>query len=291
MNVLDIVLPPLVGAVIGCSTNYLAIKMLFRPLRPVMIGRFRVPFTPGIVPRRKNELAGILGKAIVDKFWGSDDLEVVFMSDSFKNAVADRVAMLLNNPDTKLSFLASEQESKVMRKLKDELCVRIQASILKSDLSKLISEQGVLILRDRFGDGLIASVLTEKTISAISVPLAEQMEKYMLENGRALIMPLIEREMNELSREPVSNIINQIMPDGDAQRDLIGDVYVRFMNTHVRPIVESIDVGGMITDKVRQLNAGDIESLVLAVVRRELRFVVWLGAFIGAVIGAVNIFI
>jgi uncharacterized membrane protein YheB (UPF0754 family) len=45
-----ILLPPLLGAIIGYVTNALAIRMLFRPLREYRIGPFRVPFTPGIIP-------------------------------------------------------------------------------------------------------------------------------------------------------------------------------------------------------------------------------------------------
>ncbi|MFW5801792.1 MAG: DUF445 family protein [Spirochaeta sp.] len=51
------ILPPLGGAVIGYITNALAIRMLFRPLRAYHIGRLRIPFTPGIIPRQRERLA------------------------------------------------------------------------------------------------------------------------------------------------------------------------------------------------------------------------------------------
>ena len=50
------------GAIIGGFTNHLAIKMLFRPHRPIYIGKFQVPFTPGLIPKRRDELAVQLGK-------------------------------------------------------------------------------------------------------------------------------------------------------------------------------------------------------------------------------------
>lgn len=43
------------GAIIGGFTNHLAIKMLFRPHRPIYIGKFQVPFTPGLIPKRRDE--------------------------------------------------------------------------------------------------------------------------------------------------------------------------------------------------------------------------------------------
>lgn len=53
-----------IGSLIGGVTNELAIRMLFRPYKPWTIGRFRVPFTPGLIPRRKNELSVQMGRLV-----------------------------------------------------------------------------------------------------------------------------------------------------------------------------------------------------------------------------------
>ena len=57
MNWIQILAGPAIGAVIGYCTNYGAVKMLFRPLTPIRIGKFTLPFTPGVIPKRKKELA------------------------------------------------------------------------------------------------------------------------------------------------------------------------------------------------------------------------------------------
>lgn len=63
-RLLVFIVPPLVGAIIGYVTNAIAIKMLFRPLRPWYIGRWRVPFTPGILPRQREKLADNIGRMV-----------------------------------------------------------------------------------------------------------------------------------------------------------------------------------------------------------------------------------
>jgi uncharacterized membrane protein YheB (UPF0754 family) len=66
MNELVIVLIMVfVGALIGGFTNALAIKMLFRPHLPIYIGKWKVPLTPGLIPKRRSELAEQLGKTVV----------------------------------------------------------------------------------------------------------------------------------------------------------------------------------------------------------------------------------
>ncbi|MBD1822570.1 DUF445 family protein [Cyanobacteria bacterium FACHB-DQ100] len=59
--------PPVVGGVIGYFTNDIAIKMLFRPYRALYLGKQRLPFTPGLIPRNQERLA----KRISDTIMGS----------------------------------------------------------------------------------------------------------------------------------------------------------------------------------------------------------------------------
>lgn len=67
MNIwLNMLITTGLGAIIGGYTNHLAIKMLFRPHRPIYIGKFQVPFTLGLIPKRRDELAVQLGKMVVD---------------------------------------------------------------------------------------------------------------------------------------------------------------------------------------------------------------------------------
>lgn len=59
--------PPVVGGIIGYFTNDIAIKMLFRPYRPLYLGKQQLPFTPGLIPRNQERLA----KRISDTIMGS----------------------------------------------------------------------------------------------------------------------------------------------------------------------------------------------------------------------------
>lgn len=56
----------IVGAIIGGITNSIAIKMLFRPYEAKYIGNWRLPFTPGLIPKRRDELAKQLGQLVIN---------------------------------------------------------------------------------------------------------------------------------------------------------------------------------------------------------------------------------
>lgn len=65
---------PLIGAVIGYITNDLAIRMLFHPYKAVYIGKFKLPFTPGIIPKEQQRIAKSLGNVISDMLLDEETL-------------------------------------------------------------------------------------------------------------------------------------------------------------------------------------------------------------------------
>ena len=55
---------PLIGALIGYCTNYIAVKMLFRPRHEKYFFGHKVPLTPGAIPKGKTRLAKSVGDVI-----------------------------------------------------------------------------------------------------------------------------------------------------------------------------------------------------------------------------------
>ena len=72
---------PAVGAVIGYFTNYIAIRMLFRPHQPKYFMGIHIPFTPGIIPKEKSRIATSIGKAVSENLMNREVLEKSLLSD------------------------------------------------------------------------------------------------------------------------------------------------------------------------------------------------------------------
>ena len=72
---LTLALPPLAGGVIGYFTNDLAIKMLFRPYKPLFIGSVQLPFSPGLIPRNQERLAQRVSDTIMGSLLTPEELQ------------------------------------------------------------------------------------------------------------------------------------------------------------------------------------------------------------------------
>lgn len=77
--------PPLIGAFIGYLTNDIAVRMLFRPLKPWLIFGFRVPLTPGVIPAQRSRLADNIGEMVGGQLLTAKDIGAAMSSERFQD--------------------------------------------------------------------------------------------------------------------------------------------------------------------------------------------------------------
>ena len=77
---LEFLIGPLVGGLIGYITNGIAIKMLFRPLRPLYLFGKRVPFTQGIIPKERDRIAHSVGEVVARELINQETLKENLLS-------------------------------------------------------------------------------------------------------------------------------------------------------------------------------------------------------------------
>lgn len=80
-----------VAGFVGGVTNHLAIKMLFHPRRPIYIGGKKIPFTPGLIPKRKDEIAASLGQVVGEYLVTSAGLNESLQRPEFRQKLIQKL--------------------------------------------------------------------------------------------------------------------------------------------------------------------------------------------------------
>lgn len=86
-----IIMMILIGAVLGGGTNVLAIRMIFRPFQAIYIGSLRIPFTPGLVPKRRGEIAERLGRMVEDYLLTPEGVQSKLTGSAFSDELEKRM--------------------------------------------------------------------------------------------------------------------------------------------------------------------------------------------------------
>lgn len=135
----QILIPTLVGAAVGGFTNLLAIKMLFHPLAPIYIGKWRLPFTPGLIPKRREEIAEKLGDLVIRHLISTDRLQKKITDDDFSRQATCRIKKWLQN------FMSGKKVGDVIDAIGDRRAV---AKILIDEMDSSIGRQISRLLID-----------------------------------------------------------------------------------------------------------------------------------------------
>jgi uncharacterized membrane protein YheB (UPF0754 family) len=91
----QLLLFPVIGAVIGALTNQIAIKMLFRPYRAVRVFGQRLWFTPGVIPAQRRVIASNIATTFEDQLLGGDEIHAALTGPGVTTLVEGKVDELL----------------------------------------------------------------------------------------------------------------------------------------------------------------------------------------------------
>jgi len=114
--------PPLLGAFIGYMTNYVAIKMLFRPLHPCKIFGLRVPMTPGVIPSKRHQLAENIGEMVGEHLLTSSDVSRAIAGNRFQQDLQELI-------DTRLTALFKKNLGPITTVIPERFHTYFHASI------------------------------------------------------------------------------------------------------------------------------------------------------------------
>lgn len=99
-----IYLTPIIGALIGYFTNWLAIKMVFRPYEAKYIFGIKVPFTPGLIaverPRITEQIGFVISNYLLTQDDISESVSNIDFNESTKKMVLELTSMVKSSDKT-----------------------------------------------------------------------------------------------------------------------------------------------------------------------------------------------
>ena len=290
---LSFLVSPAVGAAIGYLTNALAVKMLFRPYSEKRIGRLRLPFTPGVIPRRRKALARALGDAVGRQLVTQSDLREAILSDTALDALTDLVLESISGRDgleKRLGALLGEKElGAAKERLDGALTSAIVSALSSRDLGGILLREGAAALRA--ANPMLGMFLGDAVIEQLSPTVNASLDRYLSERGEKELLPSVSEQSERWLSGSPAELLSGLGLDGEAQRALIGGAVRRLLCSCLPTLLEGIDLASIVERKIEAMEIRELESLVLSVMRRELRAVVNLGAVIGFILGLLGAFL
>ncbi|MBR5534665.1 MAG: DUF445 family protein [Ruminiclostridium sp.] len=290
MDFLHIILPIALCAAIGYFTNYIAIKMLFRPRKELRIGSWRVPFTPGVIPKNQPRIAAAVGRAVSGTLLTQEDMTARLTQAGLKEKLTDSIQDALTEQSAPLSALVPG-DGEVTDEVSQVIGGKILDSLKKVDMNALVAEVAQSSFGDLFNSPMIAMFLGGGMLDNLILKLGSGVSNYLEEKGPAIVVPMVKAELDAMLDKPIRDNLDDLAIPEEALRGLLETVVGHVLENNLQSVLGTLDVQAVVEDKINAMDARELEDLVLSVMKNELQAIVNLGALIGAVIGIVNIFI
>ncbi|MDZ7545847.1 DUF445 family protein [Clostridium perfringens] len=224
----------LIGAVIGYITNWLAIKMLFRPREAKYIFGMKLPFTPGLIPKEKSRIANKVGETVGTHLLNSDSLSKALKDDKIKakfNEVAkEKINQVINSNSTleeSLKNTLGENYYALKGNMINNIAKTILESIQEEEFKNKVKFYIVDSIKERLNknpEKIIDFINSNKFREVIINTLEEEKTRDII--GKALLKEVKTLEKEDLTIEEVipENIKPYIEEYVKSQKDTLVDI-------------------------------------------------------------------
>lgn len=295
------IIGPTTGGIIGYFTNWLAIKMMFRPHQPKYLFGIQLPFTPGLIPKERGRIAEAVGSSISENLMNKEVLEKNLLSEDMLTKIGNEYDTFISrqkvNGETLRDFLGHYISSKDLAQIQSnasiDLAAQIHTRLSDSNLGNMLAHAAVEHAIRKMENRLLGFAFNaEQFLILLQEPaehlLSKHINQIISNNSEDIVYGLIGQESDKLLDTRVCDLLK----DHDEQliqlRHILLDGYRQVISVHLPKILSTIDISRIIRERINEMDMDESERLILSVMSKELRAIVWLGALLGSIIGVVN---
>ena len=283
---------PLIGALIGYCTNYIAVKMLFRPRHEKYFFGHKVPLTPGAIPKGKTRLAKSVGDVISNHLVTSEDIEGKALNEETEAAVTERIMkMLKSDIDSGFRAISSSEEEYEMitTNLDYAVTLRMADAVKSINFSDIIKVKGGQIIGEQLGGSMLGMFINLEMIDSILGSISDNIGMYVDDHCYNFLAPEVSRSMEKLRGDNIYDMITSNGVSDEELRAKVRELYRQTIKAVIPELIAKMDIASMVSQKIEDMEVEQLEDMVMEVMSKELTTIVNLGALIGFILGLINL--
>lgn len=297
MIALKVIAAPLVGGVIGLVTNGIAIKMLFRPFYPVKIGKFVLPFTPGLIPKEKARLAKAIGNVVGAELLDTETLTKALASEKIQEAMYRKIDQIIDNLGQEERTFQEFLQNQELKQAADQAVGQVGEKAGQYVAEYLVEKQIGQILFDYAMQEVMANMngmilmMAQPALERAREPLLLKIDELVMEKCPELVEGYIGKEYENWMERPVKDLAVYLWSKKDVIREKIWECYLMLLEKKGADFFRKLDVASIVEDKINEFDLQELEKIIMDISRKELNALVWFGGLLGMVIGFINLLV
>ena len=288
---------PIVGAIIGYATNWIAVKMLFYPhYEKYFFGR-RMPFTPGVIPKGKDRLARAAGQVIEKYLLNEEILRSVLLSDRMKEKIGQTLEDWKQNigdksvKDLLADYMGQNELEALAHETEERISDHITKKILAMDPATLLVDKLMEEARAMLADSMLGMMFGSSLLEKIGGHVRVKADEFIQAHLHEYVSDMVKNESDNIQSKTGSDLIARFEDHGRPLDTFVYDIYEKLVVNNLPAILGALNFSQIVEDRISAMPVEEVEELVLYIMEKELAAVVNIGALIGFVLGLFNVLI
>lgn len=294
-----IIIAPVLGGIIGYITNDLAIKMLFRPRKSIYIGKFHIPFTPGLIPQQKLRIAKSIGQMISSQLLDAETIKRTMLSDGtvlkMKEKLCAFFASFSDDTRTVREFAENYMDEETIDGRLE--CIRKKAAsaisnrIVQADAGRILVDAGWESLTEKIGTKrLFAVFFTDDGVAeSIKEPLERKVNELVAEKAPGIIENELDKVFTETLNMRICDLYARYRDREEETVEYIIHLLRMTLEQNMEKLLDAVGIEQIVVGKINSFDAQELESMIFGIMKRELKAIVYLGAALGFCMGFINL--
>ncbi|MDE6331648.1 MAG: DUF445 family protein, partial [Muribaculaceae bacterium] len=177
--------------------------------------------------------------------------------------------------------------------ISNDLSSQIHTTLSSAQLGSKIAAMAVAHIIDKTKSGMLGMLGANQIISMIASPIENLLSKNineMLSNhSHKIVGTLIDDQIKDFMSVPMKNLFAGREKQIEKAELTILSLYRTLVTEQLPRILDTINISKIIESRINEMDVKESEKLILEVMNRELKAIVWLGALLGFVMGCINL--
>jgi uncharacterized membrane-anchored protein YjiN (DUF445 family) len=247
-----------VSSIIGYVTNWVAIKMLFRPRKP------RPILGHGLIPAQKERIAFRLAQAVSKDLINPELIQQKIHESGLVSQYRERITLYLKDFMESADF---RQSLKLL--LKSYLDDLLSDAEFRAELAKQIVEKL---------DSLLEKKFMEKVALKVYTTVKGRDTHQVIQEALANLPSMLDSGFDR---------IDEILDDLPIKMDEYGPKIEDLFTALLYRLINQLDVHELVETNLRRFDESKLEGLILGATNEQLHYIQYLGALFGAIGGFV----
>ncbi|MDE6692606.1 MAG: DUF445 domain-containing protein, partial [Muribaculaceae bacterium] len=190
-------------------------------------------------------------------------------------------------------YLSSDDIRYMSESASADLSSQIHTALSSAQLGTKIASIVVAHVLDKVRNGMLGMFGADQFISMVAGPvenlLAKNINEMLANHSQEMIGALIEDQIRNFMNVPVKNLFAGRESQIEKAESTVISLYKTMVTEQLPRILDTINISKIIESRINEMDVKESERLILDVMNRELKAIVWLGALLGFVMGCVNL--